>query len=122
MIKLTIRCHPSTPVAPAELEAWLQDKLDQLHAEAPEAIVRLSRLTQALPDMEVEMGWLIELELPEASVLLAGSDLGDALADAFTDMRFLGLQPILLTPHQLEDTSKTGVGVNGPVLDYPGLQ
>jgi hypothetical protein len=122
MLKLTIRCHPGTPVAPAELQDWLTRKLDQIHAEAPEAIVRLSRLTQDLPDMEIGMGWLIELELPENSGLLVGNDLSEAMADVLTDMRFLGLQPTLLTADHSARCSKPLVEVDGPVLDRPGLK
>ena len=60
--KLTILSHPVTPVAPAELEEWLDLQLNHLRSSAP-MIVRLSRLTQALPSIEVGGGWLIEVEL-----------------------------------------------------------
>jgi hypothetical protein len=132
MTKLTIRCHPCTPVAPAEIQDWLELKMSQLRAGDPEAIIRLSRVSQELPKMEMEMGWLIELELPEDSALLDRNGRGNPLADTLTDMRFLGLQPLLLFP-----TSSLGVAeypespplgppalvdASGPVLDYPGLK
>ena len=59
MAKVTILCHPVTPVPPAELEDWLELQLDQLRSNAP-VIARVSRLTQALPTSEVAAGWLIE--------------------------------------------------------------
>jgi hypothetical protein len=128
MAKVTILCHPVTPVPPAELEGWLELQLDQLRSRAP-VIVRMSRLTQALPSSEVGAGWLIEVELTDESHPLDRDDLTDALADVFNDMRFLGMQPMLLFPHDLSDLSlaldkalSRLPAVNGPVLDYPGLK
>jgi hypothetical protein len=128
MAKVTILCHPVTPVAPAELEDWLEMQLDQLRSSAP-VIVRVSRLTQALPSSEVAVGWLIEVELTDESQPLDRDELSGALADVFNDMRFLGMQPMLLFPHDLSDLSlaldealsRLPV-VNGPVFDYPGLK
>jgi hypothetical protein len=131
MTKLTVRCHPCTPVGPAEIQDWLKLKMNQLRAGDADAIIRLSRLTQELPGMDMEMGWLIELELPEESNLLDRSGPADGLADAVTDMRFLGLQPTLLIPHLSAspgglESPPAGpaarVEVNRPVLDYPGLK
>lgn len=130
MAKITILTHPSTPVAPAELEDWLELQLDRLQSSAP-VIVRLSRLTQALPSSEVAAGWLIEVELTEETGPLDRDDLPGALADVVNDMRFLGMQPMLLFPHDLSDFSLAldealsllpAAAVNGPVLTYPGLQ
>jgi hypothetical protein len=127
MAKVTILCHPVTPVPPAELEDWLEMQLDQLRSNAP-VIVRVSRLTQALPSSEVAAGWLIEVELTDESQPLDREDLSGALADVFNDMRFLGMQPMLLFPHDLSDLSlaldealSRLPSVNGPVLTYPGL-
>jgi hypothetical protein len=132
MTKLTIRCHPCTPVAPAEIQDWLELRMNQLRDVDAEAIIRLSHLTQALPSMEMEMGWLIELELPEESDLLDPSGPAGSLAETLTDMRFLGLQPLLLFPTspvrvpEYPESAPPGpaalVDANGPVLDYPGLK
>jgi hypothetical protein len=128
MAKVTILCHPVTPVAPAELEDWLELQLDQLRSSAP-VIVRMSRLTQALPSSQVAAGWLIEVELTDESHPLDRDDLSGALAAVFSDMRFLGMQPMLLFPHDLSDLSlaleealSRPPPVNGPVFDYPGLK
>lgn len=94
MVQLAIRCHPRVPLSADELEHWLEQQAHDLHAEAPRATVRLSRLTQAAPGADLEIGWLIELELAEDEPLLAGH----RLADALRDMRLLGLQPTLLAP------------------------
>ena len=94
MVQLAIRCYPRLPVAAEELEGWLERQVEELRAKAPHAGVRLSRLTQSRPDAEVDVGWLIELDLAEDDPLLAGH----RLADALRDMRLLGLQPTLLVP------------------------
>ena len=95
MLQLAIRCHPCVPVSADELEPWLEKQLDELRADAPHGTLRLSRLTQGAPDVNLENGWLIELDLPAGEPLLTGRRLGDALRD----MRLLGLQPTLLAPH-----------------------
>ena len=96
MPQLAIRCHPCVPVSADELEPWLEKQLDELRSDAPHGTVRLSRLTQGAPGVNLENGWLIELDLPEGEPLLTGRRLGDALRD----MRLLGLQPTLLAPHE----------------------
>jgi hypothetical protein len=97
MVQLTIRCHPRVPVSAEELERWLDQQVEGLRAEAPQGTVRLSRLTQELPSIDVGIGWLLELELPEDEPLLDG----DRLAAVLRDMRLLGLQPTLLAPYEL---------------------
>jgi hypothetical protein len=101
MVQLAIRCHPLVPVSTEELERWLERQVDDLRANAPQGIVRLSRLTQGLSSSDVAIGWLLELELPEEEPLLAR----DHLAEALTDMRLLGLQPTLLAPLDLPSWS-----------------
>ena len=92
MLQLAIRCHPCVPVSADELEPWLNTQLDDLRADAPHGTLRLSRLTQSAPDMDLEIGWLVELDLPDGEPLLTSR----RLADALRDMRLLGLQPTLL--------------------------
>ena len=96
MVQLAIRCHPCVPVSAEELEHWLEQQVEELRADAPRGTLRLSRLTQRAPVVELEIGWLVELELAEGERLLTGR----GLADALRDMRLLGLQPTLLTPHE----------------------
>jgi hypothetical protein len=92
VIQLAIRCHPCVPLSIEELEQWLQSEVHELRAEAPQATIRLSRLTQGLPSVTLDIGWLVELELSEDEPLLAG----ERLAEAIRDMRMVGLQPTLL--------------------------
>jgi hypothetical protein len=96
MVQLAIRCHPYAPVETDELEVWLERQVADLRAEAPHATMRLSRLTQSRVDANVDVGWLVELELDEGEPLLAGQ----RLADVLRDMRLLGLQPTLLAPRE----------------------
>ena len=96
MLQLAIRCHPCVPVSADELEPWLEKQLDELRVDAPRGTLRLSRLTQGAPDLDLENGWLIELDLPEDEPLLTGR----RLAEAIRDMRLLGLQPTLLAPQE----------------------
>jgi hypothetical protein len=101
MMQLAIRCHPRVPVSADELERWLEHQVDQIRAESPQGTVRLSRLTQGLPNVDIDIGWLVELELPMGQPLLSG----DRLSAVLRDMRLLGLQPTLLTPINLSDWS-----------------
>jgi hypothetical protein len=96
MVQLAIRLHPRVPVSTEELERWLTRQMEELRAGAPRSIVRLSRLTQG-QDADLDVGWLIELELDEGEPLLRG----ETLADALRDMRLLGLQPTLLAPRNV---------------------
>ena len=91
MVQLAIRCHPRVPASADELEGWLDRQAEELRANLPQSLVRVSRLTQGR-EADLDVGWLIELELDEES-LAEGS-----LADVLRDMRLLGLHPTLLTP------------------------
>jgi hypothetical protein len=93
MVKLTIRCHPGVPVEPDELEGWLTAQVDELRADAPRAIIRLSRLTQHFAG-DAAIGWLLELEMPEGSSLLSEGRLTNTMAE----MRLLGIEPTALAP------------------------
>ena len=101
MMQLAIRCHPCVPVSADELEQWLEQQVSEIRAESPQGTVRLSRLTQGLPNVDIDIGWLVELELPMGQPLLNR----DRLSAVLRDMRLLGLQPTLLTPINLSDWS-----------------
>jgi hypothetical protein len=107
MVQITIRCHPRVPISSDELEQWLEQQVDGLRAEAPQGTIRLSRLTQGLPSSDVDIGWLLELDLPAEDPLLERN----RLAEALRDMRLLGLQPTLLTPLDVSVWPRGGEGV-----------
>ena len=100
MVSLAIRCHPRVPVSADELEAWLEQQVTHLRAEAPHGTIRLSRLTQGLPSPN---GWLIEVELDDDEPLLAR----ERLAHVLRDMRLLGLQPTLLEPAETNSEERS---------------
>ena len=104
MIQFAILCHPSVPVSAGELEEWLEQKVQELRADAPHGTVRLSRLTQGLPGGDLNIGWLLELELSETELALADQHLDETLRD----MRLLGFQPTLLAPTGAHATSANG--------------
>jgi hypothetical protein len=93
MGKIAIRCHPSVPVDPGELEEWLDLQVEALRART-RGTVRLARLTQQMPSGDTHVGWLLELELPESHRAPAEAQLREVL----TDMRLLGFQPTVLSP------------------------
>jgi hypothetical protein len=101
MTKFAIRLHPCVPVSIDDLEEWLDDEVTDLRAAAPQGTVRLSRLTQPLPSGDVDIGWLLELELSERERLLAL----DRIAEALRDMRLLGFQPAMLAPIEVSEGS-----------------
>jgi hypothetical protein len=93
MVQITIRCQPRVPVSSDEVEHWLEREVDHMREEEPQGTIRLSCLTQHLPSSDIDVGWLIELELPEEGPLLETR----ALDVALRDMQLLGMQPTMLT-------------------------
>jgi hypothetical protein len=107
-MQVAIRCHPYAPVASDELEDWLAREVDRIRAAAPDATVRLMRLSQPLSAGRVAVGWLIELEGLRGEVALTDLQLDTILRD----MRLLGLQPTLLAPRAREQ-ERHGFGMRG---------
>jgi hypothetical protein len=100
MIQITIRCHPLAPVSVTELEAWIESQVTELRTLVPHGTVRLSRLIQELPNVDLSIGWLLELEMPADEPFLGQG----GLVRLASDMRMLGLQPTLLSPFVLSDS------------------
>jgi hypothetical protein len=96
MVRLAIRCHPCTPVSHDDLERWLERHVRELRAAAPQATFRISRLTQGGPTADLDIGWLVELELAEGEPLLED----ERLTSSLRDMRLLGLELTLLAPQE----------------------
>jgi hypothetical protein len=93
MSQIAIRCHPCVPASRAELYDWLEEQVGDLRAYAPEGTIRLSSLTQARPTGELDIGWLVELDLPDGESFLCGA----RCAALLRDLQLLGLQPTVLT-------------------------
>jgi hypothetical protein len=75
MVQIAIRCQPRVPVAADELEVWLELEVHELRKAAPHGTVRLSRLTQEAPSRDLDVGWLVELELEEREPLLRAAEI-----------------------------------------------
>lgn len=99
MVQVAIRCHPRAPVPAEEFASWLEREVAELRAEAAQGTVRLSSLTQHLPNTDVDIGWLLELEVSDDDPLLQDRRLNSILRD----MRLLGLTPTLLMRSSLRD-------------------
>jgi hypothetical protein len=94
MVKFAIRCQRAVPTDTDELDRWLEQRMRQLRGDAPTGTLRVSRLNQGMPGGPVDIGWLLEFELPESELPL----IDDRLSAAVTDMRLLGFQPTVLAP------------------------
>jgi hypothetical protein len=101
MLQLTIRSHPIVPVDAPDLEEWLEHQVDRLRGTAPQATIRLARLTQHLPNAHVDVGWLLELEVSDSD----RNAVEQQLREVLTDMRLLGFEPTVLAPR--EDPGRT---------------
>ena len=93
MVQLAIRCQPRVSVSADELQGWLELEVHELRSAAPHGTVRLSRLTQEGPSADLEIGWLIELELTTRSLCSPGIALQTRSGTCVA-----GLEPTLLTP------------------------
>jgi hypothetical protein len=100
MIQITIRCHPLAPVSVAELEPRLDSQVTNLRAQVTRGTVRLSRLIQELPNLDLGVGWILELEMPADEPFLTQG----GLVRLASDMRMLGLQTTMLSPFDLSDS------------------
>jgi hypothetical protein len=99
MTKVAIRCHPCVPLSPDELSDWLEHQVMDLRSVVPDATIKRSRLTQTLPSRDVDVGWLIELELSDQE----RDDVHDRLLEAVRDMGLLGFQPTVLESVELSE-------------------
>jgi hypothetical protein len=78
------------PLEPSELEDWLEARVSDLREAWPTGTIRLFRLTQPLASEVIDVGWLLEAELPAEE-----ADLQPWLAETVRDMRLLGFQPVV---------------------------
>lgn len=111
MSQIAVRCHPFAPVASEELQDWLSAEIDRLRHDAPEAAIRLLRLSQHGPEGEIEVGWQIELGIASPESPLDEQSLGELLRD----LRLLGLQPsVLQAPTAADETGQASFPASDP--------
>jgi hypothetical protein len=67
-------------------------EIDRLRDGAPDAAIRLLRLSQPGPEGEIDVGWQIELGVAPPVAPLDDRSLGELVRD----LRLLGLQPSVL--------------------------
>jgi len=94
MVKFAIRCQRAVPTDTEELDRWLEQRMRALRSGAPTGTLRVSRLNQGMPSGPVDIGWLLEFELPESELPF----IDEPLSAAVSDMRLLGFQPTVLAP------------------------
>jgi hypothetical protein len=94
MLEFSIRCHPSVPLDAAELQGWLEARVRDLRAAWPTGTIRLFRLSQSLPSDDVDVGWLLDAELPADE-----EDIAPWLGETLRDMRLLGFQPVMTSTY-----------------------
>ena len=92
MRRLAIRCQARDPVLAQYVEQWLEQDVQRLRGEVPEAILRLHRITGTEPTGDNGVGWLIELDATEGDPLDP-----DRVDGMLRDLRLLGLRPTLLS-------------------------
>lgn len=95
---LIVRCRSCAPASTAELTTWLDERLGELRENKPSLLVRLSRLTQDLPETSIDDGWLIEVEIAGEQPEEPFAVLTASLEEILRDMRILGLDPVVLVP------------------------
>lgn len=106
MSQIAVRCHPFAPVAFEELQKWLMAEIKRLREDAPDAAIRLLRLSQSGPEGEIAVGWQIELGASPAASPIDEESLGLLLRD----LRLLGLQPSVLQAEPVADDADSGAG------------
>src|SRR3954452_14349354 len=110
MLHFSIRCHPPVPVTTADLEEGLERQQERLRRDAPTSTMRLSRVAQPLPSRTVDLGWLVDFEVPEGEGLITH----EHVSSMVTDMRLLGFQPTVLAPVAASAGSAPLLGENEP--------
>jgi hypothetical protein len=78
---LTIRCHPCSSPAAADIEEWLEHAIARETADSG-GRARLHRISQRLPSGLEAVGWLVDFEAVDE----------DDLQTLMRDMRLLGLE------------------------------
>jgi hypothetical protein len=74
------------------LRAWLEHQAAELSARPGVQHTAVVHLTTPDPNSRRDLGWLLECELA-----IAGAARADTLRELLTDMRLVGLEPVVFT-------------------------
>ena len=92
MDSILIYCRPPGDGRGHALRAWLEHQAAELSARPGVQRTAVVHLTTPNPTALRDLGWLVECEL--ASV---GAARADTLRELLTDMRLVGLEPVVFT-------------------------
>jgi hypothetical protein len=92
MDSILIYCRPQGDGRGHALREWLEHQAAELSARPEVERTAVVHLTTPDPNTLCDLGWLVECELSSTSIGRA-----DALRDLLTDMRLVGLEPVVFT-------------------------
>jgi len=95
MDSILIYCRPQGDGRGHSLRAWLEHQAAELSARPEVERTAVVHLTTPDPNALRDLGWLVECELSSAGVAPA-----DTLRELLTDMRLVGLEPVVFTREQ----------------------
>jgi hypothetical protein len=92
MDSILIYCRPRDTEHRRPLRAWLAHQAAELSARPGVERAAVLHLTTPDPNSPRDLGWLVECELANADGTRA-----DTLRELLTDMRLVGLEPVVFT-------------------------
>ena|SRR5947207_8425270 len=92
MDSILIYCRPRDSGRGHTLRAWLARQAAELSARPEVERTAVVHLTTADPNSPRDLGWLVECALWNA-----GGTRADTLRELLTDMRLVGLEPVVFT-------------------------
>jgi hypothetical protein len=92
MDSILIYCRPRANARGETLRAWFERQAAELSARTGVERIAVVRLTTPDPNSRRDLGWLLECELANA-----GGARADTLRALLTDMRLVGLEPVVFT-------------------------
>jgi hypothetical protein len=101
MDSILIYCRPHGDRRGHALRAWLEHQAAELSARPGVERTAVVHLTTPDPNALRDIGWLVECELSSA-----GTARADTLRELLTDMRLVGLEPVVFTREPQSDDAQ----------------
>jgi hypothetical protein len=92
MDSILIYCRPRGDGRGHALRVWLEHQAAELSGRPGVQRTAVVHLTTPGPNARRDLGWLVECELANA-----GGARADSLSELLTDMRLVGLEPVVFT-------------------------